>query len=73
MKQVQLVKSYPKLPSLCVSGDGVIPKSEEGGNREVMIVIHDIGLVYRECSFDEAVDTEPLTVEMDPIDYWKKK
>ena len=55
------------------SGEGVIPASEEGGSREIMIVIHDIGLVYRECSFEEAVDTEPLTVEMDPIDYWKKK
>ena len=53
------------------SGEGIVPPPEAGGNRMIMISFLDVGLVYRECSFADAVDVEAKIVESNPLDYWK--
>lgn len=53
-----------------ISGEGIVPPPEEGGKRVIMISFLNVGLVYRECSFADAVDTEAKVVEGNPYDYW---
>ena len=53
-----------------VSGEGIVPAPEEGGNRLIMIRFLDVGLVYRESSFSDAVDVKVNTVDSNPYDYW---